>query len=250
MLDTKFLQDLATKKQINELSIYREYCQHLFLSYFYSKKGADKFLFKGGTALRIVFQSPRSSIDLDFSTDSIKTKNIEDLLLSVIQDFQNEGLTISNIPSSESTSGGYISFLDFTSPIFNPRIQLNIQKKDNLGSLSSSSKLVANDFTPPYSIVYLKDEILISEKIEAFLTRENAKERDFFDLYFILNDDYLRRLIKRDNLLKNRILERLNAIDDNQIRDGLKELLPVSYRSLLMNSNLKIQIKRLVESYL
>ena len=116
--------------------------------------------------------------------------------------------------------------------------------------MGSSSKLVVNEFTSPYSIVYLKDEILISEKIEAFLTRENAKERDFFDLYFILNDSYLRGLVRRDNSLKSRILDRMNTIDDNQIREGLRELLPVNYQSLLINSNLKMQIRRLVESYL
>ncbi len=249
MLDREFLQSLATKKQINELNVYREYCQHLFLSYFYSKKGSDKFLFKGGTALRIVFQSPRYSVDLDFSAGLINEKKIEDLLQGVIQDFQNEGLTLVGIPSSEPTSGGYIAFLDFTSQLFNPRIQLNIQKKE-AGSLGSSSKLVNNDFIPSYSLVYLKDDILIAEKIQAFLTRENAKERDFFDLYFILNNDYFRSLIKRDKSLKTKILTRLETIDDKQIKSGLKELLPINYQSLLVNSNLKMQIRRLVESYL
>src|SRR3989338_9329989 len=114
MLDIKFLQDLAVKKQTNELSIYREYCQHLFLSYFYSKKGSDKFLFKGGTALRIVFESPRYSVDLDFSTESISVEEIENLLLSVIQDLQNEGLIISKIPAREQKKrGGKINFLFF-----------------------------------------------------------------------------------------------------------------------------------------
>lgn len=249
MLDREFLQSLATKKQINELNVYREYCQHLFLSYFYSKKGSDKFLFKGGTALRIVFQSPRYSVDLDFSAGLINEKKIEDLLQGVIQDFQNEGLTLVGIPSSEPTSGGYIAFLDFTSQLFNPRIQLNIQKKE-AGSLGSSSKLVNNDFIPSYSLVYLKDDILIAEKIQAFLTRENAKERDFFDLYFILNNDYFRSLIKRDKSLKTKILTKLETIDDKQIKSGLKELLPINYQSLLVNSNLKMQIRRLVESYL
>ncbi len=247
MLDTKFLQDLAVKRQINETSIYREYCQNLFLSYFYSKKGSERFLFKGGTALRIIFQSPRYSVDLDFSAGSIE--GIDDLLLAVLQDLHNEGLTISSIPASEPTSGGYISLLDFTSPLFNPRVQLNVQKKE-VDASSANSKLVTNDFTPPYTIVYLKDEILVAEKIEAFLTRENAKERDFFDLYFILNDNYLRSLVKQDDQLKEKILTRLNILDDNEIRNGLRDLLPVNYQQLLTNSNFKIQIRRLVESYL
>lgn len=248
MLDNEFLHNLAVRRQINELSVYREYCQNLFLSYFYSKPGSERFLFKGGTALRIVFQSPRYSVDLDFSASSIE--GIDDLLISVLQDMHNEGFTISNIPASEPTSGGYISFLDFTSPLFNPRIQLNIQKKDVATTLSSNSKLVSNDFVPPYTIVYLKDEILIDEKIEAFLTRGNAKERDFFDLYFILNDSYLRGLVKQDSQLKGKIMARLDVLDDNEIRNGLRDLLPVNYQQLLVNSNLKMQIRRLVESYL
>lgn len=249
MLEAHYLQRLAIRKQINELSLYREYCQHLFLSYFYSKRGSEQFLFKGGTALRIIFQSPRYSVDLDFSAASIDDKIIEDILLDVIEDLDHEGLTLSRIPSSGPTSGGYLSFLDFSSSLFTTRIQLNIQRKDGR-VLGSRSKLVVNDFTPPYSLTYLQDEILITEKIEAFLTREHAKERDFFDLYFILNDNYLRTCIKREESLKLKLLDRLYDLDDSQIRNGLRDLLPINYQSLLANSNLKIQIRRLIDMYL
>lgn len=247
MLEISFLKNLAIKNQISEISIYREYCQHLFLSYFYSKQAAENYLFKGGTALRIVFQSPRYSEDLDFSASSVDT--IEDLILSVLKDLKEEGLEIKEIPVSKKTSGGYISFLNFSTPLFESQIKINIQQKDS-GNISSSSKLVSNEFVAPYTIVYLKDELLIREKIEAFLNREKAKERDFFDLYFILNSDYLRSLLKKDNELKAAILNRLEALSDNELRNELKNLLPINYHNLLADSNLTTQIKKLINLYL
>ena len=48
-------------------NVVREYFQHLFLSYLYSLEGSEKMLFKGGTALRIIYGSMRFSEDLDFS---------------------------------------------------------------------------------------------------------------------------------------------------------------------------------------
>ncbi|MBN1444929.1 MAG: nucleotidyl transferase AbiEii/AbiGii toxin family protein [Candidatus Omnitrophica bacterium] len=58
---------MALQYKTTEINIAREYVQHLFLSSLYREKSSEKVLFKGGTALRIVFQSPRFSEDLDFS---------------------------------------------------------------------------------------------------------------------------------------------------------------------------------------
>ena len=82
------------------------------------------------------------------------------------------------------------------------------------------------------------------------MTRENAKERDFFDLYFILGDSYLRTLIQKNNPSKQSILERLNSLSDNDLKIGLKDLLPIGFHNLFTGDNFKLQIKRLVELYL
>jgi len=248
MLEIQFLKSLSVKNQTNEINIYREYCQHLFLSSFYRKKGSEEFLFKGGTALRIVFQSPRYTEDLDFSALSID--KIEDLLIETIKDLGNEGLMIEKIEESKETGGGYLSILNFSAPSlgFQSRIKLNIKIKE--GQLLSSSKLVSNEFVAPYTIVYLKDEVLIGEKIQAFLTRENAKERDFFDLYFILGDSYLKNLAQQNHPSKQAILERLDSLSDNELKIGLKDLLPVGFHHLFAGDNFKVQIRRLVEMYL
>ena len=48
-------------------NIVREYFQNVFLAKLYTLSEAEKMLFKGGTALRILYGSPRFSEDLDFS---------------------------------------------------------------------------------------------------------------------------------------------------------------------------------------
>ena len=92
MISRQFITDLSTKYQTSEQNIAREYCQHLFLSYLYRLKGGEKMLFKGGTALRIVFQSPRFSEDLDFSTFDLSVEEINGLVDSVLVNLSKEGL--------------------------------------------------------------------------------------------------------------------------------------------------------------
>src|SRR3972149_1697860 len=69
MITKDQIKNLSEIFQIDEFSIFREYLQLIFLSYLYQEKGASKIIFKGGTALRLLFGSPRFSEDLDFSTN-------------------------------------------------------------------------------------------------------------------------------------------------------------------------------------
>ncbi len=68
MLNKETLQKLAIQYQTSLFpNIVREYFQHLFLSELYKFPDGEKMLFKGGTALRVIYGSPRFSEDLDFS---------------------------------------------------------------------------------------------------------------------------------------------------------------------------------------
>src|SRR3989339_883971 len=69
MLDKNQITKIATNLQTTEYNTAEEYCQHIFLSQFYQLPSSERVFFKGGTALRIVFASPRFSEDLDFSSD-------------------------------------------------------------------------------------------------------------------------------------------------------------------------------------
>ena len=70
MIDQSQLSDLVKKYQTNSTVILREYVQLLLLETLYGIKGSENFIFKGGTAVHLVFDAPRFSEDLDFTVSS------------------------------------------------------------------------------------------------------------------------------------------------------------------------------------
>lgn len=246
MLDVDQLRQFAIKNQTLEINVLREYCQHLFLSYFY-KLGDDtnQILFKGGTALRIVFQSPRYSEDLDFSANKVY---MMDSLLEGLEKGVAEENIIASISDNSATSGGYIAFVTFDLPGFtdHPKIKINVQQKEVV--LQSRSIVVQNQFVPPYHLLYLTDEVMVQEKIQAFQTR--VKARDFFDLYYMLGNDQLRGyVVKTAKLFKANILEQLDRLSDQELKNELSNFLPVSYRNLYTGSGFRETLRKQIERY-
>lgn len=56
MISQPAIDSLAAKSQTSPVNIAREYCQHLLLQAIYKQKGASGLYFKGGTALRLLYQ--------------------------------------------------------------------------------------------------------------------------------------------------------------------------------------------------
>ena len=87
MLAPDAIRALATQYHTTDYpNTVREYVQHLFLSAFYKREAATDFLFKGGTALRIVYGSPRFSEDLDFSLFNVATHQRQRVTEDLFQD--------------------------------------------------------------------------------------------------------------------------------------------------------------------
>ena len=66
MLTRQQLQRIAQRRAIGLHALERDYVQYLVLSILYTR--GQSFVFKGGTALRVVHHSPRYFEDLDFNT--------------------------------------------------------------------------------------------------------------------------------------------------------------------------------------
>ena len=230
MITRQFITELSIKNQTSEQNIAREYCQHLFLSYLYKRNGAEKMLFKGGTALRIVFKSPRFSEDLDFSAYNVSIPEINQLVDEILKDIEKEGIQPVKKVNPETdgeTSGGYFAIINLRLMEFDSeiKIQVSLRTKEQIGS---NTTLVENDFIPPYTIVYLEERLLVGEKVRALLDR--AKPRDFFDLYFMLRHRELVKFVPKDiEDLKGKLLEVLK----NGWEKELKLFLPVSYQTLI-----------------
>ncbi|MBU1046097.1 nucleotidyl transferase AbiEii/AbiGii toxin family protein [Patescibacteria group bacterium] len=245
MISRQFIAELSTKYQTSEQNIAREYCQHLFLSYLYKRKESEKLLFKGGTALRIIFGSPRFSEDLDFSGYNFSIEEINSLIDLVLIDMSKEGINFQkevNPGTAGETSGGYYAIVELKLLEFDSEIRIQISLRDKKG-LKSNTQLVENDFIAPYAIVFLEEGILVREKIQALL--ERAKSRDFFDLYFILRSRCLIGYVPQDiSNLKEKIMEALQ----NGWEKELKIFLPASYHPLL--KNFKERLMREIEIHI
>ena len=185
MIDKQFLAQKATKQQTYFRNILREYYQNLFLSLFYQNAKSEKFYFKGGTALRLVFGSPRYSEDLDFTSKN-NFKTFEDILERVLISLAKEGVS-TQILESKKTTGGILAIL--RTNLYNETIDIKIEASQRTKVIQGEKKLITSDIFPSYTVQILKQNLMIGEKIDALLSR--SKPRDFFDLYFILRANLL-----------------------------------------------------------
>lgn len=218
MITAEVIQKLATQYQTTALNVAREYCQHLFLSTFYQRNAADRVLFKGGTALRIIYGSPRFSEDLDFSGFGIRKPAIEELITESLSAVERVGVSI-DIEEAKATSGGYLGIIHNRFGDYRVEIRLEISLRDR-AAVKPETALIAGDFLPAYTLLHLPQELLVEEKLKALLDR--AKPRDFYDLYFMLRKGLLPQ--KRRYLLAE-ALARLKQMKPESLQE-LKLFLP------------------------
>lgn len=224
MIDKAFLHHFATKNETSFENVLREHVQHLFLRSFYTKKDSRNFLFKGGTALRLVFGSPRFSQDLDF-TGVKNSKTYERVLEDTLISLSQEGISV-DIEESKETTGGQLASIRIK--VFGERVKIGNQVSFRPKSkVVGESVVISSDLSPSYSVFILKRELLIGEKLTAFLTR--AKPRDFFDLYFILRNEKLRRLLNFDKFQREKIILSLEKHRKVGLERELKRFLPGSF---------------------
>jgi predicted nucleotidyltransferase component of viral defense system len=235
MINNETLEKLARQYQAGIFpNIVREYFQHIFLAELYKLPGAKQLLFKGGTALRIVYNSPRFSEDLDFSLISVPQKEIktfvENLFVQVLAEIEHAGIKVVLGDKIGATSGGYFGVATFHMFEYPPvGVEINISARDNR-NIAGEVDSVANDFVPTYTIIHLPQEELVEEKIFGALM-ERKKPRDFYDLYFIMRKGMLSsgQKIKLAGV-KDEIIANAKKID---FRGELGAFLPADQQAII-----------------
>lgn len=222
MLTRDEVKRLATKLQTTELNIAREFVQHQFLRYFYQQPKATKVYFKGGTALRIVYQSPRFSEDLDFDS-KLNLSELETMIESTLLELRRDGIE-SEIVESKQTSGGYLGIIRLDGM----KTSLEISnRKVSRGEF----QMIVSEFTAPYTLFTLERAKLVDEKIEALLSRQ--KPRDFYDLYFMLRAN----MLDREQKHKLGAVRKLVTNSKINFSRELKIFLPKSYWPIVGDFN-------------
>jgi predicted nucleotidyltransferase component of viral defense system len=235
MMTLEELEKLGTKLQTSVFpNIVREYLQNLFLAALYALPEAHRLLFKGGTALRIVYGSPRFSEDLDFSLCKVsesQTKSyVEALFVHVLSKIEREGIDVEIGGKSAATRGGYFGIASFQVLDYRDvNVSINVSCRNSRNSRGEVDS-VAGDFVPTYTMIHLRQNELVEEKIFGAL-QERKKPRDFYDLYFMMRKgmlapDQKRRLAK----IKEGILKDASKID---FRRELGLFLPVDHQPMI-----------------
>ncbi len=240
MLNRENLEKFTRLFQTDIENAAREYCQHLFLSFLYQRPEAEKLLFKGGTALRIILKSPRFSEDLDFTGSGIVQETVEELFAQTLSEIEKSGLKV-DIVEAKKTTGGYLGIAAFFLYDLKIKIQIEVSLR-NRKRLRGIRTLIQGDYLPAYTLVHLPIEDIITGKLEALFSRK--KPRDFYDYYFLLSGNYL--LAKE----KKNLEKVLELLQDSKInfKTELKKLLPVSHRMIL--KDFKKNLIREIRKYL
>lgn len=242
MISQREIEKLSTRAQVGAPTIATEYLQNYFLSEFYKQKNSGKLLFKGGTALRLIYQSPRYSEDLDFiGINNITYPEIENILTNTLSNLSAWGFGV-ELLEAKKTTGGYLSNISFAFAgykiILSIQISFRIRKQKSRGVVGR----IKNNFIPHYDIYQLSQKEIVEGKIKALLTR--SKPRDWYDLYFFLHNQMLpkeqmKKLPEVFGKLKRTTMD---------FRKELKLFLPRSHQMIL--KDFKGFLKKEIEKYL
>jgi predicted nucleotidyltransferase component of viral defense system len=245
MMIDKQIADLASYFRIDRFTIFREYLQLVFLSHVYTQAQAGKVYFKGGTAIHLLFDSPRFSEDLDFST-VLSAADVNQLIRKTEAEMRREILGIKILLWHRGKQGIRFKLIyksaDFKYPT---AIRIDVSFEKPLRPVSSP--LVTKFPIGLFPVVsHLAVEEIMAEKIRALLLR--AKGRDVFDLWFLLsknytiNQDLIAKKIGRKTFMPE-LRRKIANFSDKTLKLDLNQFLPAPMRKI---ADLKQRLKVLL----
>lgn len=183
MITKAQVAQFAKQFKTNESTVFREYLQVLFLSKLSQHAESKGILFKGGTAVHLIFKAPRFSEDLDF-TVTLSDEDFSRVIGEVFDELQREERV--EFKEKKTVTGrrfllhGLKSTMEFATFI---NLDFSFREK----ALEPAHSLIDT----PYPILitayinHLSAEEICAEKVRAILTRR--KGRDIYDLWYLLS---------------------------------------------------------------
>lgn len=241
MLNSKNLKEFIDRWQTTKENVVREYIQNLFLRGLYKINGSEKLLFKGGTALRLAYSSPRFSEYLDFTGQGICRNNeIDDLFIEALSDLEMAGIGI-YFKEAKPTTGGYLGLIHYD--VYEVSEDMKFEVSLRKGKpVKGEPATISSEFAAPYVIIQVPPHELVAGKMAALLSRK--KPRDYYDLYFILRNRTLNRFVDKKKLKEVSGNLKTEKID---FKRELVILLPASHQIIL--KDFKNILKKEIENY-
>lgn len=186
MLTRPQIQRLAQRNRIGMQAQERDYIQHILLFSLYSQSQA--LIFKGGTALRIVYQGNRYSEDLDFNgPDDVPA--LQDLWEQVSNRLLSFGV-VNEIRNQWESDVGYSFDVSYQGPLYDGRdrskgkvrVDINRRRQEEVESQRAFVSPGYDDLRP-FVATTISQKHMLAEKMRALLMR--GKPRDLYDIWFL-----------------------------------------------------------------
>lgn len=228
--------------------------QIAFLDGLYGEKDAMDIVFHGGTSIRLLHGGYRYSEDLDFCLPAAFDP---DKLDAVVRKAYEHAKNLAVLYFGESQTElrkkeGRKKIPTWWFNVLPPNERRKYRVKIEFGRYPTYAKIplpltVKNKFMPRHPIVISTDtKELLADKLNAAADRVYTKERDFFDIWYlvkVLNSPLDIELFQKkltDYSAKNprRILKkRLDDLNARTLADNMTRFLPERHRAMLSQNN-------------
>ena len=233
MLTRAQIQRMAQRNSVGMQVQERDYVQHLLLWLLYSR--SQDLIYKGGTALRMVYGGTRYSEDLDFNGPR-EVPMLQSTWQEVVARLRDFGV-VAEMRREWESEVGYSFDVSFQGPLYDGRdrskgkVRVDVNRRPE--EVAARRELVASEYDDvrPFVVTVLTREHLLAEKIRALLVR--GKPRDLYDIWLLLRQEVEPdvSLIERKLALyemewnRDELLEALDRVHADWERD-LRHLLP------------------------
>ncbi|MGD0575923.1 MAG: nucleotidyl transferase AbiEii/AbiGii toxin family protein [Anaerolineales bacterium] len=185
MLTRAQIQRIAQRHGIGAQAQERDYLQHLLLHLLYSR--SQVLIFKGGTALRMVYHGNRYSEDLDFNGPA-DLSAVQRLWQRVSDDLERYGI-VAEVRNARQSEAGYSFDVSYQGPLYDGRdrskgkVRVDISLRQETVEARRELIVPEYDDVRPFVARVLTAEQLMAEKVRALIMRKNP--RDVYDLWLL-----------------------------------------------------------------
>lgn len=238
MLTSNQIKEFSKSLKINESVVVREYIQTLFLKELYDEKYSQNIFFKGGTAIRLIFDGTRFSEDLDFTINDDEA----DFLIFINKFFKKLEKQYGFIFKKRKTITGikYLLTVGLKSIDYKIFVNLDFSFREKVmmpakSTISTNYPIIFTSF-----INHLSGDEIVAEKVRAIMTRD--KGRDIYDLWFLLNKNILidNNLVEEklkyygiSKFEKEELIEKINKFSKEKFILDLRPFVPINEREKL-----------------
>lgn len=226
------INEYKQKRNMTSMNALREVVQEITLFALSKTNFFSLSAFCGGTSLRIAYQLPRASEDLDFSLLKKDSSFSFEPYFKVVKDtFGKYGIEVelneknsdNNVKSAFLKSNTVINELNILmlGDEHTPKVKIKLEVDCNPPE-GADVEFKYSNFPSPFSYLIYDIPSLFAGKLHAILCRKWDKGRDFYDyLFYLRNNSEINYQFLKNLLVQTGHLNENNVLDKNILKDML-----------------------------